>query len=125
MTDTEARELGLFDRVADSASDLLDTAKQWVAERSSGPVPERDGAPRVWIGRPDIAGRVGEAVQAARSELVLTEPGAAVVDAVDAGLGFGYAKGLETERRHLIELRKTDAARHAIEAFFAKSGGKG
>ena len=115
----DAVAAGMFDAVADSADSLLDTARRWVA---SAQTPERDGAPSRWIGR--HAGRVSPAISEIEQELQQTEPGAAVANAVHAGLADGWQAALESERQSLVRLRHTEPAKAAIEAFFARSAPK-
>jgi len=124
MNFDEAREAGLFDAVAEPASDLLPAAKRWVAERAEAGGIERDGAPSRWIGRVGVASRVAEALETERGNLEPAGPGRAVCEAVDAGLSRGWEAALETERSHLVRLRHTEEAKSAVEAFFAKSGKK-
>lgn len=124
MTYEEAVAAGLFDRVAPSAADLIPTAKQWLVDQLAQPRTsrlERDGAPLRWIGRPDRAAAVARALEEVRADLPGTEAAAAVAEAVDAGLSRGWHHALETERRHLVRLRHTPAAKTALEAFFSKS----
>lgn len=133
----EARAGGLFDAWSSDPSQLLDTAKRWVAERAALPQFQRDGAPLHWIGRTaqaEFTGRreVAKQALAALESLqqenapALEEGGsvAAVLDAVNAGLSKGWPAALETERRHLIRLRGTPKGREAIAGFFAKAAGK-
>lgn len=115
----EAVAFGLFDVVAESAGGLLAAAHEWVSGQDT---PVRDGAPSRWIGR--SAGSVSPAVSALEDELVKTEPGAATISAIRAGLADGWAAALESERQSLVRLRHTEAAREKIEAFFAKSAPK-
>jgi enoyl-CoA hydratase len=119
----EAREGGLFDRLAPSPADLIPTALAWLSERI-GRKFERDGAPLRWIGRPDSAPAVLSALDAVRAELPATDSAAAVAQAVDAGLSQGWEAALAAERRHLVRLRHTTAAKEALAAFFARSSGK-
>ena len=119
----DARAAGLFDAVAPSAGDLLATAKAWVKDQASRRS-ERDGAPSRWIGRSRFAKPVIEAADALRAEVSATEPGKAVLEAVNEGLLRGYDAALAVERRQLIRLRNLPEARDAIAAFFAKSAKK-
>ena len=45
----------------------------------------------------------------------------AVVEAVEVGLSDGFADALATERRLVISLHHTDAARRKIEDFLAQN----
>ncbi len=112
----EARDAGLFDRVAPSQEALLDTARAWLREQTT---PTRDGAPSRWIGR--IPQAVNAAMENLRDELGRSAPGQAVRDAIEAGLKDGWERALEVERMHLVRLRAGEEGRQAIEAFFARS----
>ena len=120
----DAKKAGLFDAFAATPTDLLTTAKQWVKDRAAKGRLERDGAPSRWIGRSGCAKSVIDGVDAVRADLLSTEPGKAVVEAVDAGLVRGWTEALGVERRQLIRLRNLPAARDAIGAFFAKTAPK-
>jgi enoyl-CoA hydratase/carnithine racemase len=123
LTFDEAVSRGVFDRVASSAEALIPTALAWLGERI-GRRMERDGAPLRWIGRPPCAAAVLNALEQVREELSQAEPARAVVQAVEAGLSRGWEAALAMEREKLVHLRHTPAAREALAAFFAKSGGK-
>jgi enoyl-CoA hydratase/carnithine racemase len=120
MTHDQAAAAGVFERVAPSAEMLLETAMAWVCEQKQG-ARERDGAPRKWIGRPDRAAAVLAAVDEVKEEVGKTETGAAVIKAVEAGLSRGWDAAIEVERRELVRLRHTAAAKERLAAFFAKS----
>lgn len=118
----EAIQAGLFDRVADSAGSLLETARGWVAERAGGiPGGRRDGAPSRWIGRADRRSQVSAALATVAEGLPKSEAAGAVAMAVRAGLESGWMAALEVERRELTRLRSTPEGRAAIQGFFDKS----
>ncbi len=130
MNFDEAKAAGLFDAVASSPETLLSTAKQWIVEernrRASRPR-RPDAQPLRWIGRIDMNGRpikaaVAAALDAARADpsFPKSEPAAAVLAAVAAGLNQGWPAALEVERRELTRLRNTEAGRAAIAAFFSR-----
>lgn len=121
MTSDEAIAAGLFDAVAPSAAELLATAKRWVRDRAASGRPERDGAPQRHVGRAAFAKAAIPAFDSVRGEIIATEPGRAVAEAVNAGLSRGWKACLEVEQRELVRLRHTPAGREAIAAFFAKS----
>lgn len=123
MTYDEAVSAGLFDRVVSSAAELIPAAKQWIVDQRTMRTArlERDGAPLRWIGRPDRAAAATRAIDEVRADLPQTGAGAAVAEAVDAGLARGWQAALQTERDHLVRLRHTPPARAALEAFFNKS----
>jgi enoyl-CoA hydratase/carnithine racemase len=117
----EAADAGLFDAVTTSANELLTTAREWVKARAEQGRIERDGDPSRWIGRSKFAKAAIEAVDTVRYEVASTDPGKAVIEAVDTGLLRGYQAALAVERRQLIHLRNLPAARDAIGVFFARS----
>jgi len=119
MTFDEAVAARLFERVATDQADLIPAARQLCLELR-GSV-KRDGAPKKWIGRPDRARAVLDAIDSVRPDLPKTEAATAVAEAVEAGLSRGWEAALTVERRRLIQLRHTPAAKAALEAFFAKS----
>jgi enoyl-CoA hydratase/carnithine racemase len=123
MTFTEAEGFGLFDAVSASPGTLLDDALAWVSARAKQGRMERDGAPLRWIGRPPVAAQVVSASDAVRAELPASESARAVALAVEAGLTRGWDAAVEVERKELVRLRHTPAARAALAAFFAKSKG--
>ena len=142
MTFDEARAAGLFAEVAPDPQSLISVALDWLARHRAGrsvvtaagkdvgpagrvtdrepPFP-RDGAPTRWIGRASVAARVHEGLRDARPELPPTDSAGAVAAAVEAGLAQGWEAAISTERRELVRLRHTPAAKQALAAFFAKS----
>lgn len=128
MNYDQAVAAGLFDAVAATPTELLATATRWLSEARQRPRPQRDGAPLRWIGRPSAKGSPAEVVRALdriRTELPATGSARAVTEAVDAGLTRGWRAALKVERERLVELRNAPAGKTAIEAFFARSAGKG
>ncbi len=116
----EAANFGLFDRVAPSGPALLETAMQWLVDQEKTGGPARRGGPSRWIGASDgQKSSVLKALDAVRDELIATPPGAAVAQAVDAGLTRGWQAALAVERERLIALRNSPEGKRAIEAFFA------
>jgi enoyl-CoA hydratase/carnithine racemase len=124
LTFDEANAAGLFDAVASSSGQLLETAKAWVKARRARGAVQRDGAPLRWIGRHPRAQAGKDALESVRDQVSATESGRAVLEAVEAGLTKGWQAALAVERRQLIGLRNTPAAREAIAAFFAKAAPK-
>lgn len=122
LTFDEAVAAGLFDRVVAAPSELIPAAKAWLIDeaRVRGRS-ERSTEPTRWIGRPDRAVAVLQVLDAVKLDLPDAGPARAVVEAVEAGLTRGWESALDVERRHLIRLRHTPAAKAAIEAFFTKS----
>ena len=119
MTFPEAEKAGLFDRVAPSPDQLLATAMSWVVERRARKV-ERTGEPLRWNGRPDRAASVLKALDQVKPDLPKSDSAAAVATAVDIGLSRGWTAAVESERKSLVKLRHTPAAKTALAAFFAK-----
>lgn len=124
LTYDQAVTAGMFDRIAEGPDRLLATARDWLTQARRYGRAERSSEPTRWIGRPERAAQVLEVLDALRLDLPKTEAATAVAAAVDAGLTRGWAAALETERRHLLRLRKTAEAKSAIEAFFARSAKK-
>lgn len=122
MTFDEARAAGFFDAIAPDGASLRQIAAEWVLAQ---PAPVRDGAPSRWIGRAGRVDATRTGLDAVRSEVSMSEPGAAVAACVGAGIARGWRAALDEERTRLVALRHTDAAKAAIDAFFAKSAGKG
>jgi enoyl-CoA hydratase/carnithine racemase len=109
----------LFDAWATEPATLRQTAAEWVAQQ---PMPSRDGAPLRWIGRPQTASKVREALNAPVSAASdHSGPASAVAACIRAGLDTDWLEALAEERRRLIGLRNTNEARKAIEAFFARA----
>ncbi len=124
LTFEEACGAGMFDAVAETPGALLETAKRWVRDRAGRGGMRRDGAPSRWIGRPGVAAKCVAALDEIRAELPATGSGAAVAESVDAGLTRGWQAGLDSERGHLVHLRRTPAGAAAIQAFFERSAAK-
>ncbi|HLO40997.1 MAG TPA: enoyl-CoA hydratase/isomerase family protein [Phycisphaerales bacterium] len=120
MTFDQAKEAGLFDDLAGSAAELLETCKKWIVARSASRT-VRDGAPSRWIGRGAVSPKVMDALSKVKIEVTMTPPARAVFDAADTGLSRGWQAALEVEQRHLVHLRHTPPSRAALAAFFAKS----
>jgi 3-hydroxyacyl-CoA dehydrogenase/enoyl-CoA hydratase/3-hydroxybutyryl-CoA epimerase len=121
MTFDQARELALFDAVAESREALVPAAVSWVLAQ---PAPVRDGAPSRWAGAPRCRDAVDAALREAETELSATGPGRAVLDCVRIGLDQGWPAACRAERGHLVSLRNTADAKAAISAFFEKSSPK-
>jgi enoyl-CoA hydratase/carnithine racemase len=124
----EAVHAKVFDRVAPSDAELLNTAKQWIVDArttmehgGAGGITRRDGAPSRWIGRPNTRASVQAALATIGSEPIAGEPAKAVIDAVRVGLEQGWQGALDLERRELTRLRNTPAGKAAIQAFFDKA----
>jgi len=119
----DAVAAGLFDAVAPAADQLIPTAMAWLAKEKKAPR-QRDFLPKRWIGRPETAAKALDALDRTRADLPKTEAAAAVAQAVDAGLTKGWEAALDVERRQLVRLRHTAAARASLESFFTKSARK-
>jgi enoyl-CoA hydratase/carnithine racemase len=116
-----AAKTGLFDRLAPTSSDLLVTAKSWLAERRASGGLRRDGAPLRWIGRPDRQAATLAAFLELKGSLAPTDAARAVYRAIEAGLEHGWKAALEIERRELVRLRSMPAGRAAIKVFFERT----
>lgn len=121
VTFEEARDLGMFDAVAESKKALLARACEWVMGRRA---PVRNAEPSRWIGGA-ASGLVREGLSRVRGQLMETAPGRAVVGAVEAGLERGWQAGLESERESLIRLVRTAEAMSAMDAFLKRSAPAG
>lgn len=119
MTFEHAASAGLFDRVCESAGELLEAARALAVAMAC---PARDGAPSRWIGRDP--GAVLRALESIGNEFAGDAPGEAIVECVRAGLEGGWGAACACEREHLVRLRRTDEGRSAIEAFFARGAKK-
>lgn len=117
----EAVAAGLFDVVAEDRAELDVACKRWLIEQSGVTRQDRDGAPRRWIGRPEIASGVLAALDEIRASLPDTAPARAVASCVEVGLTKGWHGAIEAEQEHLVSLRHTPEARAALKAFFEKS----
>ena len=117
----EACDAGLFDEIAPTQGDLIESARDWIHAQ---PKPtRRSGTPSRWIGSRDVAKAVLEALDRIRSEIT-SAPGLAVCDAIDTGLAKGWNAALQVEQEHLVRLRSEPAGKQAIEQFFQRSAKK-
>jgi len=107
---------GLFDRVIENEADLHEAATVWI-EDCEKPGPRR--AP-MCIDQSN-RDRVRKALESVRDKLPDTPAANAVVEAVEIGIEEGWAAGAAAERRLLVSLRRTPAARAKLDAFFARS----
>lgn len=107
----------LFDLTVSDASLLEDAARTWLREH---PRTRRWETPRCLD---DLSGDVlTVALDELEEELTDTEAVRAVLECVRSGMADGYLAGSETERRNLVSIRHTQAAREKLEAFFARQG---
>lgn len=124
LTFDEAKSAGILARIADTPADLLNAAQEEVirlAETRQGAWGRVGGEPEPWRQRPDRARAAVAAMNQLRGTAPETDASKAVLEAVNVGVTEGYAAALACERRHLVRLRHTPAAKTALEAFFAKS----
>ncbi len=126
MTYDEAVAAHLFDVIAPSAAELLDTARTWVCKVAAHGRVDRDGAPSRWIGRVSgpakfKAAEIGLALMEIADTLPETGAADAVARCVDTGLREGWQAALKAERDHLVKLRSSPEGKTAIAEFFAKS----
>jgi 3-hydroxyacyl-CoA dehydrogenase/enoyl-CoA hydratase/3-hydroxybutyryl-CoA epimerase/enoyl-CoA isomerase len=106
---------GLLDRVVDNEVDLHEAAVHWI---ESNPARTAGGRPRC-IDESN-RGAVVAGLQSVRDRLPDTPAAHAVVEAIEIGIAEGWAAALAAERRLLVSLRHTEAARNGIGAFLAK-----
>lgn len=117
----EACEVGLFDEIAPTKEDLIETAQSWINAQKK---PTRhSGTPSRWIGCKPHAAKVLEALDAVRPEIT-SAPGQAVCDAIDTGLAKGWGAALQVEQEHLVRLRNQPAGKESIRQFFERSAKK-
>lgn len=117
----DAVAAGLFTAVAPSQSELLPTAKRWLVQAAKDGYPKHKGEFEPWQQDPAQANKTLAALNKLRAELTVSDQTHAVFDALHAGLTQGYQAALAVERRYLVQLRHTPAAKAALAAFFAKS----
>lgn len=117
----EAAKAGLFDAVAASSGELMQTAARVAGALASGRSGTRSSAVDIWAADPAGAKRTLQALEAVRADQTVSDAALAVYDAINVGLTQGYQAALACERRHLVALRHTPAAKAALQAFFARS----
>lgn len=117
----EAARAGLLDAMAPSPEALHSTAAAWLQEHRNAPGARRDGQPLKWIGRVDRKAACLAAYHRLLQDLPRTDPHAAVLKAVHAGLEHGWQAALDVERFELNRLRASPAGKAAIQAFLNKS----
>jgi enoyl-CoA hydratase/carnithine racemase len=106
---------GLIDREVDNEVDLHEAAIRWIESAAA----KTGGRPPRCIDETNRAG-VAAGLQSVRDKLPDTPAAHAVVEAVEIGIAEGWAAALAAERRLLVSLRHTEAARSGIGAFLAK-----
>jgi enoyl-CoA hydratase/carnithine racemase len=107
---------GLFDEIVEGPAALRGAAERWLrAHERSAP----RSTPRC-IGASNRES-VRASLDAVRDMLPDTPAAHAVVEAVEIGIAEGFSAGIAAERRLLVSLRHTEAARSKLEAFFAKN----
>jgi enoyl-CoA hydratase/carnithine racemase len=120
MSFDEAQAAGLFDAVAPSPQELIDTAKGWLKRRSDVVGRRRDGMPLRWIGRDGVRNAAHQALVELSAARMSADPGRACLLAIRAGLEHGWAAALVVERTELNRLRAAPAGKAAIGAFLNK-----
>jgi 3-hydroxyacyl-CoA dehydrogenase/enoyl-CoA hydratase/3-hydroxybutyryl-CoA epimerase len=123
MPPRNARRAGLVDETVRPAA-LMAAARRL----ASAPAPARRPA---WIDRAMGRFRLSRApmLEAARRRTIALTHGhypapLKLLDVVDVGCARGVAAGLEAERRAILELRDTDAARNLMRLFVLRQGAK-
>ena len=106
---------GLIDRVVDNEVDLHEAAVRWIEANAAV---TGEGRPKCI----DESNRdaVAAALRSVRDQLPDTPAAHAVVEAIEIGIAEGWAAALAAERRLLVSLRHTEAARSGVGAFLAK-----
>ena len=117
----EAAKSGLFAEIASSQADLIPACRRWLqgAAAKRGVVDYSEIDP--WRKSPAQATKTLLALDRARVDLPQSDTAQAVLEAINTGLTQGYQAALAVERRHLVRLRHTPAAKQALAAFFARS----
>lgn len=113
----EAELALLFDETVHAEESVAEAAARWCASRADVKK-ANDGQPLRWIGRAESREEAHEALRDAVLEARPTEAARSVLDCVNVGLEAGWAQALHAERKHLVHLRSTPAAKAAIETFF-------
>jgi 3-hydroxyacyl-CoA dehydrogenase/enoyl-CoA hydratase/3-hydroxybutyryl-CoA epimerase/enoyl-CoA isomerase len=106
---------GLTDRVVDNEVDLHEAAVHWIESN-----PSTTGGSRPKCIDESNRNAVAAGLLSVRDGLPDTPAAHAVVESVEIGIAEGWAAALAAERRLLVSLRHTDAARSGIGAFLAK-----
>ncbi len=114
---TDAKELGMFDATCTSRDALIETAKSWLSIQSK---PNRTGTPSRCI-QTTNTDTIKKALIAASGAIESSLHTDAVLDAIRVGINQGWQAALQSERSHLVQLRNTEPAQKAIEAFFSKT----
>jgi enoyl-CoA hydratase/carnithine racemase len=106
---------GLFDAYVDNVADLHEAAVRWIRNHPSA---GRKRRPRsIDDCDPELVER---ALDQTRPLLPETPSAHAVVEAMEVGLREGWRGAVAAERRLLVSLRHTPAAREHLDKFFAK-----
>ncbi|MDF1810065.1 MAG: enoyl-CoA hydratase/isomerase family protein [Phycisphaerales bacterium] len=114
---TDALELGMFDAHCTSSEDLIETAKNWIESQSNM---NRTGHPSRCI-QTTNTDTLAKALVDAKDELDSSLHVDAVLDAIVIGISAGWNSALKSEREHLVNLRHSEPAQEAINAFFSKT----
>jgi len=119
MDQADARRRGLLEELHPDKASLLRAAKEMAAK----PKPKRSKpAEPLCIAQEEAREAAADALRRVEGDLPDTEAAKTVARCVREGVERGYASALEMERRELIRLRSTDAAKEKLEAFFERSG---
>lgn len=115
---SDALPTGLFADLVPAAEALADAARGWIASH-----PRSDSRSSPIAIDAGNRTRVADGLTAVRSNMadrLGTEAAQAVLDAVQTGLGAGWSAAIASERKHLVGLRHTPAARAKLETFLKK-----
>lgn len=117
----EAHKHGLISDLFDAPESLIADARR--RAREPKPARARPDEP-LNLSEPAVRGRVAAAMQRVEPGLPDTDASRGVAECVREGLRAGWRASLEAERRTLVRLRSTDAARTALKAFFDRTAGR-
>ena len=103
---------GLFDEQVACRETLAEAGRFWL---NSNPRKRQWETPRCIA---DLsADELAIALETAGQSIAETDAARAVVECVKSGINHGFQTALETERRNLVALRHTPAAREKLESF--------
>lgn len=112
---SDALPKGLFERIVASPELLEKAAVEWI--RANPKAGDRRRPRCLDDMDPSV---MASAIDRARQDLPDTPSVHAVIEAVEVGLREGWTAGIAAERRLLVSLRHTPAARAKLESFLSK-----
>ncbi len=108
---------GLFDVAVNAGEDALRVALDWLA---ANPRSKPRSQPKSI--NPFLAPTIQSALETTRGVVTATEASNAVMECVEIGLKSGWQAALAAERKHLVALRHTSAAREKLAQFLKPAG---